>query len=317
MLWDLLAIGLLALLSIRGAQRGALAGLLGLATLGLAYGAALLAGSRLGGAAAAAFGVPELVGTVIASTIAGTGALAALGLAARAACRAEARRREREGGRSGGDRVAGAAFGALRAALLLLLVGWLGLWGEALWTARTGAPAEAPESALLRATSATVEAGTTAVLGSEGAGARTVARVAARPAQALSGLQSVVASPAFASLRDDRAFWLRIEADRIDEALGRASFLALAHDDPTRQALAELGLVDERAAADPNAFRVAVREALLAVQPRLARLRDEPALRRLAEDPEVQEMLAAGDPWALLRHQGFQQLVASVASDLE
>jgi hypothetical protein len=99
----------------------------------------------------------------------------------------------------------------------------------------------------------------------------------------------------------------------VDAALNRVSFLAVTYDEELRGQLATLGLIDEAAARDPQAFRVTAGEVLREVSPRIRGLRNDPELKKLIEDPEVTALIQSGDTLALLGHPSFRDLVAHVA----
>jgi hypothetical protein len=310
---DATALVILGLFAGMGALRGGLAAGLQLATLLAAYGAALLAGSRLAGRAAAAFGVPELAGGAIAGTLAFLASFVALGVLA-----AWVRRARRPVGgeaRSPRDRFLGGVCGALRGAFAVLLLSWLALWTDALRA--TGVVESLPAVEGSRAaelTSAAVESGFTAALADSGVGGRIAARIAARPGRALVGIQELVADPRLDGLREDRLFWSQVEHGAVDAALNRGSFLELGRDAALRERLVELGVIEPEAARDATAFREVAADALREVGPRIRGLRGDPALRRLLEDPEVVAALESGESWRLLGHSGFRELVTRVAA---
>lgn len=310
---DAIALAVLGFFAGMGALRGGLAAGLGLASLGAAYAAALVAAPRLGPGVARQLDVPELLGLPIAGTLAFFGVYAAAGLVSAVARRREERRLE--GPRSARDRFLGATFGAVRGGLVVLLLAWLALWVDALRA--TGTLASLPELGASRAASvagSVVEAGVSAALSGAGAAGPVMARVAARPNRSLVGLQSLVESPPVQAVRDDAAFWTYVESGSIEAALNRGSFWKLSHDAALRGQLAELGLIETAAAADPEAFRDASREMLSELGPRLRRLRRDPELARLMEDPEVVAMVQSNDTLGLMTHPGFRRLVASVAT---
>jgi hypothetical protein len=138
--------------------------------------------------------------------------------------------------------------------------------------------------------------------------------MAARPATSIAELQTLIDDPHIQAVQRDALFWTYVENGAVDNALNRASFFDIVHDDALRARLAELGLVDATAGSDPIAFRAAAAEALREVGPRLRALRNDPAVRRLVEDPEVAALLRSGETVELLAHPGFRTLVAKVAT---
>jgi len=80
-----------------------------------------------------------------------------------------------------------------------------------------------------------------------------------------------------------------------------------------RQELAALGVIDARAAEDPEVFRETAAAALREAGPRIRTLYQDPEVKRLLEDPVVQSLIQSGDTLGLLLHPGFQNLVTRVA----
>ncbi|MDX1650442.1 MAG: CvpA family protein, partial [Myxococcota bacterium] len=123
-LLDAAVVALFVGLAWLGARRGAAESGLRLAALFVAYGAAVLAATGLGGPAAARLGLPPAAGMLLAGTGAFALAYLAVGRAAAAVGRAE-RQAARDGRPAGGSRLLGGVFGGLRAAVLLLPLLWL------------------------------------------------------------------------------------------------------------------------------------------------------------------------------------------------
>jgi hypothetical protein len=311
MVLDLLLLTLVCVAAGYGAARGALASGVGLAALLGAYAAALLAGPALGPGLAAASGLPALLGAPVAGVMAFAFAYVVLGLGGRWLRGVEERR---VGRRSALDRAGGALLGALRGGLAAALLAWLALLGDGL-RAAGAAPALPPlgGSTSTRLASSAVEAGTLAALG-DGPAGRVTARLAARPAETLEAFDGVLAEPHVAALQGDALFWSSVERGDTEVALRRGSFVALARDARLRRRLHALGLVDERAAEDPGAFRDAMAEVLREVGPRLRALREDPDLESLLEDPEVVAMAEAGDHLGLARDPRVRAIVARVAA---
>jgi uncharacterized membrane protein required for colicin V production len=306
---DAIALLLLGIFAGMGAMRGALASGLSVLTLAAAYGAAIWAAPRFGPEAAELVGVPEWLGMPVAGTAAFLLTIVGMGLVSAILRRRE--RRKRCDSRSPRDRFLGGAFGAVRGALVVLLLSYLALWVDALRT--TGTVEAIPElgpSAAAAVTETVVEAGVQAAISDSGSAGRVVARMAARPGAALSDLQEVLEHPAIGELRSDPLFWSYVEHGNIDAALNRGSFLRLTHDGSLRQRLGDLGLIEADAVDDPRQFRVAAAEVLREVGPRIRDLHEDPALRELLEDPEVVAMVQSGNHFALIRHPGFREVVA-------
>jgi hypothetical protein len=314
---DVVALLLLGIFMGAGALRGGLASALGLITLGVAYAAAVFGAPLLGPSLAAALTLPEFLGLALAGTAGFIGGYLGMGVVGFLLRRRERRRRGGDS-RSARDRFFGAIFGGMRGALVVVLLSYLALWLDVLRATGTSELLPSIEgSAAAAVTSSVVEAGVEAALPEDSAGSGWVATAAARPAEAISGFQSVLENPAIATLREDGMFWTYVEHGSVDAALNRMSFLEIAHDESLRAELGDLGLIDTRARGDAGAFRDAAREVLQEVGPRIRGLRNDPELRALVEDPEVVAMLQNGDTWSLVSHPGFRQLVARVTSEVE
>jgi membrane protein required for colicin V production len=320
---DALGLGLLALFVALGAWRGALATGLSVGTLVVCYVFSSWAAFALGARAAASFGVPALLGPAVAGTVVFVSLFVTCALGG-----ALLRRRDREQrqgrGRSLADRLGGAAFGAVRGGILVLLLGWLAQWVDALGQMQVAPPPAAARpagvaegSALGALAQRAVEAAVAAALGDASPGGKVAARLLARPAQSLPELQSLVADRRFVELAGDQEFWARVEDGDAASAMNRLSFLSLAHDESLRARLAAVGLVSEEVAASDEAFARSVQAVLEAAGPRLRGLRDGPELRRLAEDPEVARLLERRDVAGLLVHPGFRSVVARVLAEGE
>jgi hypothetical protein len=317
---DLLALAVLALFVALGAARGALASGTALLALGAGYASGILAASTLGPFFAAAFGVPALLAPAAAGTAGFAVAYLACTLAGSLLGRRERAIRERafrgRAPRTIGDRLGGAAFGAVRGALVALLLAWLAQWVDALGRVEHAARPSFAEGSRVGAISQdAVEAGARAALGGENAGARAAARLLARPAQTLPELQSVLEHPRIDELANDGVFWTLVEAGEVERATNRLAFVQLAHDRRLRARLAALGLLDEAAAAGPEGFRDEAKRVLEEVGPRLRLLREDPELHRLAEDPEIVRLLEQGELLGLLAHPDFQRVVTRVLED--
>jgi uncharacterized membrane protein required for colicin V production len=313
-LWlDLLALLILGVFVGMGMLRGGLASGLAVASLGVAYGAALLAAPRLGPDVAAYLDVAELLGMALAGMGAFLLAFLGMGVVSRLLTRAARGRGE---ARSARDRFLGGIFGGLRGALVVLLLCYLALWVEALRA--TGTAPDLPElggSTAARMTGDLVEAGLGAAMADSGSSGRVMARMAAHPDTALADLQALVESPAFEDLRSDAAFWTYVENGSVDAAMNRSSFLRIARDDAMRTRLGELGVVEDEVAADYGAFRSAAGDVLRQVGPRIRRIKSDPALQKLVEDPEVQALLESGNTLALVTHAEFRKVVARALED--
>jgi uncharacterized membrane protein required for colicin V production len=306
MVLDLVALGLLLFFAWRGASRGALATGLSLVALVAGNIAAWWVATRYGDAAAEGLHMPLL----LAAPVAGTLAFVAVWLAI-AAISWAARRGSTEKP-SPLSRVGGALFGVARGSVVVLLIGLLGVWVDALQRSLPGADPHAPasESPLRAATEAAVHAGVEAALG-DAPGAGVAAHALARPAEAIEQFRVLAATPEITALADDRELCSYVEAGSYDAALAQPSFQRLQWNGDVRRELAAFGLVDESAAGDPAIFALEVRAAFAQVGPRLEALRKDPDLARLAADPAVADLVSRRDVVGLLAHPGFQKVLAT------
>lgn len=311
---DLVALVILAIFAAIGMARGALKAGTGLFALMIGYGCAILAASAVAPLVAETLDVSELVALPLGGTLAFAVGYISVALIGWILQRMTAHPDEE---RSPRDRFVGAVFGAVRGGLIVLMVSWLALWLDAL--RETGGDVPMPSvagSAVAALTGEVVEAGVGAAFGDEPAG-RVLARFAARPGAAITGLEGVLENQNVTGLRADEMFWTYVEHGNVSAALNRSSFQQVADDAVLRDQLAELGLVDEEAAEDAGVFRDDVEEVLREVGPRIKGLRNDPQLQALVDDPEVVALLQSGDTFGLLRHQGFRDLVSRVTSQPE
>lgn len=302
---DLLALALLIFFAWRGARHGALATGLSVFALVAGYGAAWYVATRYGDVAAQALGMPMLVAAPLAGTIAFVAVAGAIGAFSWIARRGAAKP-------GTASRVGGAFFGALRGSVVVLAVGLLAVWVDAMQRSLPGADPHAPASTspLRAVTEATVEAGVAAALG-DAPGAAMTAHALARPGEALDQLRALAAKPEITALADDRELWTYVEAGSYDAALAQPSFQKVQWNSELRHELAAAGVVDETAAGDPALFALEARAALVQVGPRIRALREDPDLARLANDPAVAAMVERRDVLGLLAHPGLQRILAN------
>ncbi len=296
-----------------GAWRGALRSGLGLLTLGAAYGAAVLAGPRLGPELAQRLQTSELLGLALAGMGAFLVGLLGMGLLSKLLTRLD---RVQPDERSARDRFLGGAFGAVRGGLIVLLLSWLALWIDALQA--TGTVEGAPSVAGSRAAALTtelVEAGVGAAMSDAGPSGRLVARMAARPGATLTDMQALLESPQLGALQRDPVFWTYVESGAVDAALNRGSFQGILRDAELRRRLGQLGMVDDRAAEDPRAFRSAAADVLREVGPRIRRVKTDPEFQELLADPEVLAAVQGGNTLALVTHPRLRRIVSRALED--
>lgn len=305
MAYDLLALAVLAVFAALGALRGTLASGLALATLLLAYVLSLELASPLAPVVAVAWGVPPFLSGPLAGVLCFVLA-AGIGTLASSLYRSIRRRRYRPLPPTWLDRLGGALFGAGRGLVAVLALGLLAIWLEA---ARGEAAAPAPLVA--RAARAAVQGGA-ATLAGDGAETRILVEAATSPRDTLERMQAVLGDPQVLTLRDDTGFWDAVEQGDVDEAMDRPSFSGLASDDALRARLADLGLIDARAAEDSDAFEEQAAKALRELGPRIHALRSDPELQSLLQDPELVSLARRGDTLALIARPQFQKLVTHV-----
>ena len=311
---DLLCLLILAAYMALGAWRGALAGFLGIFTLIAAYGASVLAGAKLGDAAAARFAVAPFLGTILAGALGFGATMLILGFAS---WRLLAHERKVTGDLplSARARLGGALLGGLRGAVVVLLVGWLAAWVD-------DVAAAVPESMLPRLgpshigqlSQRAVEAGAGAMLDLESPGDRVTVQLLAHPGESIEGLKAVLSNARLGALRDDSEFWDALSSGDLDAALARGSFRSLPYDPELRHEFAQMGLVSTNAAESPPAFERALVEATRKVAPRIAGIRSDPQFQGLLQDPKVLSALQRGDRWSLLTDPRFQLLATRLGS---
>jgi uncharacterized membrane protein required for colicin V production len=316
MLFDLLALGILAVFVALGAYRGALAGFLRVATLFCAYAAGLFVAAKLASLIALFTGASRLA----CGALAGTGAFLlvyAIGSVSSAILIRRERTQRDDLPRSGFDRLGGAFFGAGQAALALLLLGVLGSFLDAAHTAGVPqASASAGDSYLVGSARAVVAAGVSAAVG-DGPGGGFAVKLASNPGSAVVSTRALLSHPRVTALQEDGLFWQYLSTGEVDLALKRPSFGAIGYDADLRAKLADLGLVSEAARGDVEAFRAQVRATLLEVAPRIQAIRNDPALAELAAKPEIQAAMQNGNTFALLAHPDFRRLVDRALRDYE
>jgi membrane protein required for colicin V production len=319
MVFDLVALVLLALFAFLGSRRGAVAAGTGLAALIGGYAAAVWFAASFGGQASQQLGVAEILGPPIAGSfgfLLGFASCSLLG----ALLRRFDRQRLGELPRSSADRSVGGLFGFLRGSLIVVLLSLLALWVDAARqfgvSEQFSALPSMESSHVARASGAVVGAAIEGALVDAGPVAGVAGQLVARPADTLLRIQNVMANRGFVELQADSMFWKYIQHGAIDNAMNRASFFRLSQDEGLRQELADLALVSPEQAASPREFRRAIGEALAEVGPRLQALNEDRSLERLADDPEIVELLQSGDTFALITHPKIRAIVERVTAEL-
>jgi uncharacterized membrane protein required for colicin V production len=315
---DLLALAVLAVFVLIGTRRGTLASFCRLAGPLLAYAAAFSGAPHVGPFIATRLQLPTPLGVALAGMLLFVLTLLLFG-AATLAIRAALGRRRMIGTRSRLDRAGGALLGAVQGAVIVLLLGLLVSFLEALRVAGGGnLLAMGPEldsSKLVSVTQSLVEKGATAALGDSGPSSRMTTEFLAHPAETVERFEKVFRNPRIEALQTDRLFWSHVEYGALDQALNRPSFLGIAYDDTLRTDLAGLGIVSEAAKTDSRLFRNSARDVLEEVGPRVRQMKDDPAFQELAKDPEIQAALTSGDTLQLFRHPQFRALVNRALDD--
>jgi len=308
MLLDLLALAVLSLFAVVGAVRGGLASGMSLASLVGGYLAGLVCAHFFGAQAGAASGLP-ILGPAIAGSIGFALVFLGVGIFGWLLRRWEAENRG-DLPRGAFDRLVGAFFGLARGGLVVLLLGFLGIWLQAAreLSPETAVGPDVSGSATAAFAGVLIEGAVDNAMGDAGPGARFAARIAARPGETLKSMQNLLEHRHIQALQDDPLFWTLIENGASERALNQGSFYRIAHDERMRADLAKLGLISEQAAADPASFRAETEIMLDELGPRIRGLRNDPEIHRLARDPEVLSLLENGNTLALIRHPGIQSL---------
>ncbi len=315
---DGIGLAILGLYVFMGARRGSLASVLRIAWPLVAYGTAFVGASLAGPLMARWFDLPRLLGLALAGAI-----FFVLGLIGAGAGVWLIKRRlgDRLASwpRGGLDRIGGGLVGVVHGAVILLLLGVLVSFLDAL---RVSGAAEwlqsMPQtdfSRLVATSQAAVERAVPAALGGSGASTRMATEFLARPADTAERFEKVLDHPRIRTLQRDRHFWFYLEHNGVDRAVNRTSFLSIAYDESLRTELAELGIVSDAAKSDPREFRHSAKEVLKEIAPRIRELKNDPAFEKLARDPEIRRALASHDTLQLLRHPEFRALANRVLKD--
>ncbi len=319
MLLDSILLVILSIFVIAGLVRGALATGTNLATLIVAYLAAVWAAGHLGPDLARELELSEFYGAPIAGSL---GFLVGYVIASLVGWVLLRWDRLRSEGHSRGwiDRIVGGAFGSVRGGLVVLLLCWLAIWLDAARDLELASMLDSmPETENSRVASITRKtvAGVVGKVLGDGAnepGSRVVARLASDPGTTLKGLQELLDSQQIIDLQEDRHFWILIENGASDSALNRLSFYRIAHDEELRRNLADLGVISEEAAGDIDVLHAEAAAVFAEIGPRLKGLRDDPELQQMAQDPEIVSLLQNGDTLALLRRPEIRRIVDRIAS---
>ena len=308
MVFDVIVLVFLGAFAWLGAHRGAPESALRLFGLGVAYGAAVLAGRLAGASLAGSLGIAPWMGGVATGVIAFAATQALIELGAR---------RLRDGAlddASDASRVAGSLLGIARGGLLLLPLLWLATFTEGVRQA--GAAIGLPDlsgSRVNLVTEAIVGAGAERLAAAGDRGDRVTAKLLANPGAAVGALTEIAADPRLRVLQSDQGFWSDLENGDVGGALARPTFVDLARDARFRQRLAALGLVAESSALDGEQFHKEMDAVMTDVAPRIRKLRNDPQLQQLLADPTIREKVQRGDTVALMLDPRIQEVVARVS----
>ncbi|MEM9177777.1 MAG: CvpA family protein [Myxococcota bacterium] len=212
--------------------------------------------------------------------------------------------------------VFGLARGSLVVVLLAVLVSWLDAARDLGAVEGLAALPETESSAVTEATGDLVESVVSSALSDAGAAGEIAARIAARPGKTLGSVQSILEDPRIEGLFSDRLFWTLIQNDSIDYAMNRRAMRSLILDPEVRGRFADLGLVEDAAREDPEAFKRTLATVFSDVAPKVARLHRDPEIQALAEDPEIQQLVQSGDTLALIAHPRMKRIVDRVSREL-
>jgi membrane protein required for colicin V production len=218
------------------------------------------------------------------------------------------------------DRSLGGFFGLARGGLIVVLLAVLMSWLDAARDlgAVDGLAAipDTEASALAGATGNLVEVAVSTALSDAGPAGDLVARLTARPGQALGSVQTIIEDERVTGLFSDTLFWTLIKNDSIDYAMNRNSIRNIVNDPEMRGRFADLGLVEEAAREDRTLFRAKMGEVLAEIAPRVERLHHDPEMKALGTDPEIIQLLESGNTLALINHPRIKRIVERVGADI-
>ncbi len=312
---DLASLGILILFAWLGARKGALPAATGLLALVGAYGSAVVLSSPVSEYVRPMVGDRNYLALPLAGTLVFVATFLLLSVIGTLAQKIALSRRKNDE-RDPIDRLLGALLGFARGALIVFLLGALGLWLDA--ARELGAVPGLPNlshSATAAIASSTIESGAKLAL-SDGASPTTRAAVQmmAHPKESVVAMRSLLEEPAIQNLIRDSLFWNHIERGDIETAIDTEVFQEIARNPATRGRFFDLGLIDTQAAANPNAFGDHCAEVFEQVVPRLQAIKQDPEFQDLMADPALTEAAQNGDAFALLSHSGFRHFVDRVLS---
>ncbi len=319
MLFDLLFGFVLLAMAGLGAWRGAVVSGSGLVGLLSGYGGGLLGAMHWAGWVERTLVVSPLVAPAIAGTL---GFVLVWLFVSTAGDLLVAWDAERIDGEARGpfDRGLGGVFGLARGSLvvvlLAVLVSWLDAARDLGAVEGLAALPETESSAVTAATGDLVESAVSSALADAGAAGEIAARIAARPSRTLGSVQSILEDGRLEKLFEDKLFWTLIQNGSIDYAMNRNAMRSMVLDPEVRGRFADLGLVGDEAREDPTAFKETLSGVLGEVAPKVAKLHRDAEIQALASDPEIQQLVAAGDTFALISHPRIKRIVDRVSKEL-
>lgn len=311
---DLIGIVFLGVFMLTGLLRGTLMSLVRIVTIVLAYAAAMWAAPRFGAELGQRLSLPGPIGMSLMGTLAFVGAYVACSGATFFIRNWERRRLEGEG-RSPLDHIGGAVFGAVQGGIIVILLGWLGLWVEAgQATGSLGGLPSTENSALTKISQKVVETGAETLIDESEPAGRFTINMVSRPKQTVEGVQEVMSNDRMQDLQNDQLFWSYVETGAVEAALNQGSFLGLIHDESLRRDLAGLGVIPGDAAEDPGKFKTEARKALSQIGPRINELKTSQTMQSLENDPAIIAMVEAGDYAGLLADPRVRKLLSQVTA---
>jgi len=319
MVLDLIFASILFAMFALGAWRGAVVSGSGLFGLIAGYAGGILAATHGSTWVAHTLVVAPLVAPAVAGTIGFFVVWIVVSSLADVLMAWDRERVERDG-RSLFDRWLGGFFGLARGGLIVVLLAVLASWLDAARDMRVvsglSAMPDAENSLLAQATGNLVEAAVSAAMADAGPVGDVVARLTARPGQALESVQAILEDERLVRMFEDRLFWTLISNDSIDYAMNRTAIRSIVNDPEMRGRFADLGLVGEEAREDVDAFRETMAGVLTEVGPKIQRLQNDPEMKALASDPEIMALVESGNTFALMNHPRIRRLVSHISGGL-
>jgi len=300
-----------------GALRGTFATATGLVALILSYVSAFMLGSALGSTVADRLELALIVGVAIAGGVAFLITHLVVIVVAGRVRRMLALRHEPDERpqRHWLDRVGGAACGALRGGLILMLIGWVMIWlgaGRDLGVERLANVPDTADAQLTKLTQKVVKGVVLAAMSGEGATVTFAARVATDPTPTLRSIRQFLDDPRIVAWGKDTRFWNEVENGDVDAAFESTTFLRAIRYKPLREHMATLGLISPEAVNDSRIFRDELTRVLRQVGPKIRQVRRAPELQQLAQDEALVEHLRNGDTMKIVTDPAVQHLVSRI-----